>query len=386
MSARLLARRRSVSPPRSRSTRKDSQRRKSSRSRSTRRNRQRREVSRSDSPRRSSQRRESSAASGANRRVEQPQSSSASGANRRVEQPQFSAANCAASRPFLQQFHHEARSAQRRADIHKLGVDVMNYVWDYLDAIRHAQTIPKKQNGDVMALWHYVSNAYLRDGVEGGKNLFRLIDESWEKHRAIPLALASMEPEDYTRPSSRNWNAAQQAASGARGSSQRREQGRYSTNMHPCDEKKYQAALWQIRGDLAWYQGEVRTWSFFPERWYRLENYEQQSILDTASGVCLRESLGKSNYQFGNLDCDRAHYKAINCTPNFNRPISCLAVEDNNAELVCLRSVKCTTFGEVFYAACEDFTYYQIMATWQEGRIVLTNREGGSNRNRKQRQ
>ena len=352
------------------------------RSRSTRRNRQRRESSRSRSPRRSSQRRESSAASGANRRVELPPFASASGSNRRVEQPQFSAANCAASRPFLQQFSHEAKAAQRREDLNSLGVDVISYVYDYLSALDHAETTPKKKNGDPMPLWHFVSNAYLHDGVEGGKLLFRLIDENWEKHGAIPLALATMSDEDYTRPSQLQPAAQQAADSGASGSSQRR----YSTNMHPCDAKQYQDALWQIKGDLAYYQGEVRTWSFFPERWYRLDDLDQRNIvaLATASGEGFKKFLGNSNYQFSTLDCDRAHYKPIGCTPNFNRAISCLAVEDKDEEHVCMRSVKCTTFGGLFYAACEDFTYYQIMQTWLEGRIVLTSREGGSNRKRRQ--
>jgi hypothetical protein len=334
-----------------------------------------RNRSRSPRPRRSSQRRDqSSAASGANHRAARPQSSAASGANHRAARPQSSAAsgaNCEESRPLLRQFSNDAISAQRREDLITLGVDVMTYVNQYCDALMEPEP-PRKKNGDPMPLWHFVSNAFLRDHIDGGKALFDLISDGWKNCGTIPLALICMGSEDITRTES---------------SSQRRSRRqRYSTDMHPCDEKQYESVIWQIRGDLAYYQGEVRTWSLQPERWYRLDRSLRVGESSSQRRIASRQlpqhnsfDLGMSNYQFKILDYD-PYYKAILCQPNFFRPLSSIAVEDVQEKFICIRSVKCTTFGELFWAACDDFPYSQIIRTWEEGRIVLSARQGGSNR------
>ena len=132
-------------------------------------------------------------------------------------------------------------------------------------------------------------------------------------------------------------------------------------------ENEYGEVLKQIKALFAFHNGEARTFSLLPEKWYKLKQ---------PAHPLSAEDLGSKNYQFEVLADDVAdiyspNYTTYGCSPNFDRPISTFIVEDQaDPQQFCRRAVTCCTLPELFAVACDKFPFETIYETWKEGLIV----------------
>ena len=141
------------------------------------------------------------------------------------------------------------------------------------------------------------------------------------------------------------------------------------TLIIPDEMKKFRTQIKQLEGMLALYQGEVRTFSLSMEKWVRISD----------AGDLKKTELGSDNWQFtlkasaiGDSDCGifSPYYEEIECVPDFSRPVSTFAVEDELCYEYCFLSVKCVTFAELFHATMYSHPFQVIVDVWNEGRIV----------------
>ena len=262
------------------------------------------------------------------------------------------------SRPLLEQFMEEARSAS---------------FWPHR---KRATELPSGRVIETEMLAAIAANAaqpfmevvstFFSEHKQFAEALWSDLDNHWTAH-GLPIGFC-MQEQAITRRNTSSWH--RETVTGIQAGQLRLQ------SASPSEEVMIAQVKGLINGKHA---AEARTWSLEPEVW--------KPLCSTLNPTDIQ--LGSSNYAtrthklkaargalgwLGEWVDDVAfsqHYKAVGCIPDFDNAISTLAVRDkNDPAVVCLRSVRCITLAEVFQRFSYDCEYETMLHAWMEGKVV----------------
>ena len=218
----------------------------------------------------------------------------------------------------------------------------------------------------------YLCFNFLEQSKRKKVELEKLFEEA-QTVENLPVALQRMEPSSYAKPSTTNWSPT------------------YSANGHEVAKSPLAICIENVRQKLVNHQGEVRSWGVEPEQWHPMKDRtrELKQLWQAVGGdndlleVHRRSEARKTMVSASGDKVDEVfswNFIACGgCTPDFNDPISTVAVYDKKyPHQICVRQVNGITLAEVLMWYRNDFTFEKLYNTWIKGKIVVRRRPSRS--------